>query len=214
LAPWLADLVSGPRVGSGRQGQSRDPSVLVEQRLELAIVGAEIVAPLADAMRLVNRDQRQRNTPEQLPEARGRRSFGSDVEKVELTAAKALDGPLAVAVRRGQRRRANAQCLRAANLVMHQRDQRRNDQRRAFPGERRQLIAERLARAGRHHRQRMLSREHAAHDVLLRAAEGVEAKRLFENRVRVGHACSCSAANGGIQSLAATVWLPRPKRPQ
>ena len=43
---------------SASRGTSR---MGVEQRPQLAIVGAEIVAPFADAMRLVDGDQRQRH---------------------------------------------------------------------------------------------------------------------------------------------------------
>ena len=50
------------------------------------------------------------------------------------------------------------------------------DQRRAFAGKRRQLIAKRLARAGRHHRERVLARQHAVDHLFLHAAEMVEAE--------------------------------------
>ena len=58
------------------------------------------------------------------------RALGRDVEQVELAGVEALDGPLAVAVGRGQRRGLEADRIGAADLVVHQRDQRRDDQRR------------------------------------------------------------------------------------
>jgi hypothetical protein len=70
---------------------------------------------------------------------------------------------------------------------VHQRDQRRDHQRRAFADQRRQLVAERLARARRHHRERALPHEDARNDLFLDSAKGVESEGLFEDRVRVGH---------------------------
>ena len=55
------DVGAGARVGGRGQRQARHVGMVVEQRPELAIVGAEVVAPFADAMRLVDRDQRQRH---------------------------------------------------------------------------------------------------------------------------------------------------------
>ena len=55
------------------------------------------------------------------------------------------------------------------------------------PRQRGQLVAERLARAGRHHGKRVLAAKDAVDDLPLNAAEAVEAEGLFEDRVRVGH---------------------------
>ena len=54
-------------------------------------------------------------------------------------------------------------------------------------GQRRQLVAERLARARRHHRERVLAGDHAPDHLLLHAAELVEAEDALEDFVRVGH---------------------------
>ncbi len=70
---------------------------------------------------------------------------------------------------------------------MHQRDERRDDECRPFADDGGQLIAERLARAGRHHCERVLSREDALHDLILHAAEMVEAEDAFQGFERVGH---------------------------
>ena len=54
------DVGAGARVGGRGQRQPRHVGMIVEQRPQLAIVGPEVVAPFADAMRFVDRDQRQR----------------------------------------------------------------------------------------------------------------------------------------------------------
>ncbi len=61
-------------------------------------------------------------------------------------------------------------------LVFHQRDQRRNHQRRPAPGQRRKLIAQRLARTGRHHQQQVASGHRGAADCLLVGAKTREPK--------------------------------------
>ena len=77
--------------------------MVVEQAPELAIIGTEIVAPFADAMRFVDRDQRQVDAVDQPPERLAGRAFRRDVEQVELAVLEPLDRLLAVGVGRGQR---------------------------------------------------------------------------------------------------------------
>ena len=77
----------------------------IEQRRELAIIGPEIVAPFADAMRFVDRDQRELGAPSSSRRnASPRRALGSDVEQVELAGIEALDRRVAVGIGGGQRR--------------------------------------------------------------------------------------------------------------
>ncbi len=189
------DVGAGPRVGGRGQRQPRHVGMVVEQWAQLAIVGAEVVAPFADAMRLVDRDQRQPRMLGQLAEPFGRRAFGSDIEQVELAGAEPLDRRLAVAVRRGQRSGADPDRLGRADLVVHQRDQRRDHQRGAVADQRRELVAQRLARAGRHHRKRGLARDHSRDDLLLNAAKRVEAERAFENLLDCHSAASAVACS-------------------
>ena len=108
------------------------PAKRIEQRPQLAIVGAEIVAPFADAMRLVDREQRQSAPAEQAAETPRSRALRRDVKQVELAGAEAR--------RSSPRARASAEvseaarmpiASRRADLVVHQRDQRRDHQRRS-----------------------------------------------------------------------------------
>jgi hypothetical protein len=65
------------------------------------------------------------------------------------------------------------------------RDERRNDDGDAVPAERRNLVAERLARAGREQHHGVPPRDHVADDVLLLTAKPGVAEHLPKHRVGV-----------------------------
>src|SRR5690606_7578387 len=69
---------------------------------------------------------------------------------------------------------------RRARLVVTQRDQRRDDHAAAFEQHRRQLVCQRLARAGRHHRQRRSPGQHTLDHLPLHAAEALEAEHAAQ----------------------------------
>ena len=132
-------------------------------------------------MRLVDREQRDLGAFDQALETGGRGAFGGDVEKIQFAIAEGLGGGGVVAVGRGHRGGADARRARGANLVVHQRDQRRDDDGRASTGQRRDLVAQALARPGRHQRERMRARHDAADHRLLLPAEGGEAEGAVED---------------------------------
>ena len=66
--------------------------------------------------------------------------------------------------------------MQEVDLVLHQRDERRDDQRDAVEHERGELVAQALARAGGEDRQDGAAGEQAVDDGLLAFAEGVEAE--------------------------------------
>ena len=78
--------------------------------------------------------------------------------------------------------RATAQpaCRKLGDLVFHERDQRADDQRGAAARDGGQLVAERLAGAGRHHQQHIAARNRGAADLFLVGAEGREAEGAGE----------------------------------
>ena len=80
-------------------------------------------------------------------------------------------------------------------LILHQRNQRADDQSRSAQRNRRQLVAERLAKAGRHHQQQVAPRNGRAADRLLIGAEARKAEdraqqlvqlNRFDRRIRIG----------------------------
>ena len=89
------------------------------------------------------------------------------------------------------------------HLVAHEGDERRDHEGQALAGERRQLVAERLACTGGHDGENVLAGEHGAHDLLLSFAEGGEAEHVVENLGGIDHVCrvaedrlSVNAASG------------------
>jgi len=115
-------------VGSCRERQPRHVRIVVEQRLQRAIVGPEIMPPFADAMRLVDRDQGERDTRDQIAEALAGRPLRRDIDEVEIAGEQPVDRLGAIIVGRGQGGGVNAEFLGGADLVVHQRDQRRDHQ--------------------------------------------------------------------------------------
>ena len=127
-------------VGGSGQRQPGNLGELVEQRAQQAVIGAEVVAPFGHAVRLVDREQGERGLAQQFAEMRLAGPLGRDIEQVELTGAKAVYGLFAVEIGAGQRGGANAVGLGAAQLVVHQRDQRRDHHAGAREHDRRQLV--------------------------------------------------------------------------
>jgi hypothetical protein len=54
----LGDILTRVRIGGRGQRQPRHIEELVHQRAEQAVIGAEIMPPFGNAMRLVYREQR------------------------------------------------------------------------------------------------------------------------------------------------------------
>ena len=101
---------------------------------ELAVFRPEIVAPFADAMRLVNGDAAARSSAanrRKKPESISR--SGASVEQAEFAVVQTAQArPRFAGGERGiQKRRRNAAGLQRIHLVFHQRDQRRDDDREA-----------------------------------------------------------------------------------
>jgi hypothetical protein len=70
-----------------------------------------------------------------------------------------------------QGRRGHATAIELVHLILHQRDERRDDERGPGQQERGKLEAERLARPGRHHRQHVVPVEHGTHEIFLPRAK-------------------------------------------
>ena len=105
---------------------------------------------------------------------------------------------LALVVRGVERRRGDAEKPHLLDLVAHQRDQRRNDERQLAGEQCRQLEAERLAAPGRHDREDVLAGEHRGDDFRLAVAETVIAEDALQRRrgivERHGHASAARFA--------------------
>ena len=110
--------------------------------------------------------------------------LGRDIEQPQRAVAQAVEDAAALVGLGGgvERRGGNAERVELGDLVAHQRDQRRDDQRQAAARQRRQLVAQRLAGAGRHHRQHVLAGERGGEDFFLAGAEVGETVGLDQAR--------------------------------
>ena len=182
------DLLGG---GRGRRRGQRDPRdgrpPLAEDR-ELQVVGPEVVAPRGDAVRLVDREQRDASAVEQLQRRGHREPLGREVEQVELAGdVRGLDGAALLGRLRGvQERRAHAQRAHRVDLVLHERDERRDDDAGALPHQGRDLVAQRLAGSGGHQHERVAAGHDRVDDGGLVAAERGVPEHALERLERTG----------------------------
>ena len=178
------------RRGAGehaRAGQLR------QQLAELEVVRPEVVAPFADAVRFVDGDQRAGDPAQQAPKARRAEALGRGVEQPELAALGAREPPPDLTGLEGRRQigRGHAAGRERLDLVVHQGDQRRDDQGGAGEQHGRELIAEALAASGGRHQQDPAAAEQLLDGLALSRAEGgvaepaqagVEIELGFEHR--------------------------------
>ena len=115
--------------GRRREGDARHRGPALVQLREHEVVGPEVVAPLRHAVRLVDREQRDRAAVEQAQRRLDAQPLGREVEQVQLPGEEGrLDGAALLGVLRGvEESRADAQREQRVDLILHQRDQRRDD---------------------------------------------------------------------------------------
>ena len=169
----LHDIVANPVGGRCRERDDRRASQRLAQGAQVAVVRAEVMPPLGDAVGLVDRDQPDVDGVEKVAKARNGQALRRDVEQLEP--ARPGRGIDAVGLARRHRavdeRRRDAIRPQRVHLILHQSDQRRDDQRQPVQTQRRQLIAQRLAPTGGHQHQRVPTRQHIANDLGLQRDE-------------------------------------------
>ena len=137
--PELLDDV-GDDASVGGRGRGEHGGAVGERRQQVAdaaVVGPEVVAPVTDAVRLVDDEQsagRGERRKLLVAEARVVESLGADEEHVHLTARQgAGDGPPLVGVGGVEGHRTDAGALGRGDLVAHEREQRADDDGRTGP---------------------------------------------------------------------------------
>ena len=188
-AQSLADVLAGAGIGRGGEGEPRHLWEACRQLIELAVFGAEIVAPLRDAMGFVDREQADRQGCRQtLEQVAAQQPLRRHVQQLQRAATQLP--PYAAGLLRLQ---AGMQCcsgnaglLQRLHLVLHQGDQGRDHHRQSGQAEGRHLIAERFAATGGHQHQARATTDHMAHDRLLRPAEVGVAEHAAQHRLRLG----------------------------
>ena len=179
-----------PRRRRRRAGEQLARAERARGGRQLEVVGAEVVPPLGDAVRLIDDEHADVGPLKRLDEAGAREALRRDVEQAYLAPAHprerlAVLGLPLLAV--DQHRAPSGSALEPGNLVGHQRHQRRDDDRQVIAQQRRQLVAQRLAGTGRHHHQHIAPAKRSLYRLLLPRAEGSEAEVLVESVERREH---------------------------
>ena len=182
------DLFAGlaiRRRGKGRQRHVKRAAQLADAQ----VIGAEIMAPLADAMRLVHGDQRHADAPQHAQRRPRSQPFGRDIQQLEPPGLQRIPhfGGLFLGIARGQRPGLYPGLAQRAHLVAHQRDQRRNHQRHPVAHQRGQLETQRLAATRGHDRQHVVAARHGIDDILLTGPKAVEPENITQNRGSGAH---------------------------
>ena len=114
------------------------------------------------------------------------KALGRDVEKIESARRELpLDLILRAAIlRRVEKSGFDAEIVQCVDLILHQRDERRNDDAGAPPDESRDLVAQRFAAAGRHQSQAIAAVEDGGNDIALQRPETLVAEDRFKLRTR------------------------------
>jgi hypothetical protein len=199
--PELADDVARHAArGGGGERQHRDAPQLLAQPGEPPVGGAEIVAPLADAVRLVHHHQAHA-APGDDPAQRALEPFGRHVEQLEFAAAQRRKAPAALlGVDRGvDDPRVKAVPRKGIHLILHQRDEGGDDQHGAGQDAGRDLEGERLTRAGRHERDAVAPGEHGVDHRALPGAELAVAEHLLQHLLRIGETRGDGGSVGGVE---------------
>ncbi len=175
----LLDLFRG-RGGEGGNGDVRKE---LWNSGKSEVVGPEIVAPLGDAVRLVDGEEREGDALERLDELRHGKAFRRDVEELDLIGFEpAVDVRYFPLVKRAVHEHGrNAVFLRRVDLVLHERDEGADDDRCSLQQKRRQLVAQGLAPARGHDREDVLPVQDVIDNGLLVRPEGRKTEDRAEN---------------------------------
>ena len=176
----------GQQAHGGRQGG--------HHLAQMQVVGAEVVAPGADAVRLVDGQHGQRRLAQRVEEAWVAETLGRHVDELAVAHAQLRQalGRLVGGEGGVQEGGGDAPRREGVHLVLHQRDERRDDHRRPPRHQRGQLEAEAFARPRRHDDERVAPLQHGAHHALLPGAEGPEAEPAPQRL------CQCVAQGSGV----------------
>ena len=197
------------RRGKGRQGHAQRLAQLADAQ----VIGAEIMAPLADAMRLIHRDQADADTP-QHPHRRPRsKPFRRHVQKLQPPRLDRLpDGfGLFLGIARGERTGGDASLLQGTHLITHQGDQRRDHHRDPLPHQGRQLKAQGFAATRRHDGQNVFACGHRIDDLFLAGAEGIKTEDIAQQRGRLWQVCRLRHQRKGLKGVSARIWHTIPQ---
>src|SRR3954453_6124001 len=161
-------------------------------------------------MRLVDSEECDPSTSELRDEALVVEALRGDVEKLQRTGPEPLEdlALLCAAEARIEPRRRDSAALEEVDLILHQRDQRRDHDCQALEEQRRQLVTKALARAGREDGERGPAREERIDDLLLTRPKLGEPEPLSEQleRTRRQHGLARHHSQASGRGVAGRCW--------
>jgi hypothetical protein len=184
------DDLPAHRLGRGRrQRQQPRVSKLLDHRSHVQVVRAEVVAPLADAVRFINHEQGRPRLVQMRQHLLAMQLLGGEEDEFQLAVFQFIEGLALIGdADRGvdHRRPAHLLRLQRLGLIALERDQRRDHHRGAGDRHRGDLVDRRLAVAGGQHRQHVVSIEHGADGLFLPRPEGVDIEALARDPKQLG----------------------------
>jgi hypothetical protein len=135
-------VVSRARTGACGHGQYWRASKAPRQFAKPTVLGPKVVTPIGYAMGLVDGEQGDARLAQEVERSFPRQPFRRHVKQFYVAGGDALIGvrDLEIVLARVERRGGQPQRFERAQLIAHQRDQRRNHHHEADPQHRRQLI--------------------------------------------------------------------------
>jgi hypothetical protein len=181
----LADVVDDLGRRGRRQGQHRRIAEPPQGFADLEERGAEIVPPLRDAMGLVDDDEVDRLARERLEKLAAREPLRRGENEIAVLAFDGFERLLLLARGDGAVEICgfDADVVELVRLVLHQRDERRHDDRHPVEVQPRQLVTQRFTAAGRHYRQHVLAAHHVLDDLALSRPQFFEPENFAERPV-------------------------------
>ena len=183
----LADVCRDGGRGGGGEGQNGPDAEIAGHMGKAEVFRAEVVPPLGDAVRFIDGHHRDFELLEPLDEVFIHEPLGGDVEQLQRAVphvVKDLHG-LRCTQRGIEPGGGDATSLQRLHLILHQSDERRDDERDAVHEQRRKLVAEGFTRTGGKKGQRTPPGEQRLHHLLLAGAESRMAEVLFQGGVEV-----------------------------
>ncbi len=153
----------------GQRDRLHAVQIPAAEMTQSCIVGTKVVAPFAGTVRLVDRQQSHTGVRDRFEKLSIAQSLRRDVNQVERSRCHLTHHFVLLAS--GQRAvdqpRRDPQTLQRVDLVLHQCDQRRDDDRGPFACQTWQLITEALSTSGRHHAQHIITAGDGVDDIAL-----------------------------------------------
>ncbi len=177
-AELMADVLHHLGRRGGRERQNRRVAEDRQSLPQRQVGRAKVMSPLGDAVRLVDHEDGDLVAAQRLQELRLGEALRGDEDEIPLLLLNPLQhlGLLARGQRAVDLNGVQPDFLQLVHLVLHERDERRDDHGRSRQLRAGKLIAERFAGAGGHDGQGVLARQDRADDLLLPLAKRLESK--------------------------------------